>query len=235
MSKKDKKTDKETVSLADFSENPDNPQKVTEEAFLRLIGKLKRVPDGLNAHRIAYVTDDPRGARLVLSGNKRLRALRQIYGADGRVPAAWFQDITSMSLAERHEFVIDANVQEGVWDAEKLLAQYGNEELGVLVGEEELARILEELPCTEGEEVQTEATEDAELKELRLDQRMEAAKYVFFSFSGGRDSTRAIYLCARRFLETGIPLLCPVPMLCFSHIFTLDSLVTSNRKGLFLP
>lgn len=192
-----------SVRLSDFSENPDNPQKVTEEAFLRLVGKLKRVPEGLNAQRIAYVTDDPRGDRLVLSGNKRLRALREIYGSDGLVPASWFQDITSMSQAERQEFIIDANVQEGEWDAEKLLAQYGGEELGELVGEEALANILKELPQPEGAEEESVATEDAELKDLRLDQRMESAKYVFFSFSGGRDSTRAIYLCARRFLETG--------------------------------
>ncbi len=192
-----------TVKLSDFTENPDNPQRVSEEAFLRLVGKLKRVPDGLNAQRIAYVTDDPRGARLVLSGNKRLRALRQIYGAEGLVPASWFEDITGMSLAERHEFIIDANVQEGEWDAEKLLAQYGGQELGELVGEETLAKILKDLPKAEENAEEDSATEDAELKDLHLDQRMEAAKYVFFSFSGGRDSTRAVYLCAKRFIESG--------------------------------
>lgn len=34
-----------------------------------------------------------------------------------------------MSEAERHEFIIDANVSDGEWDLDRLLQQYGQDEL----------------------------------------------------------------------------------------------------------
>ena len=34
-----------------------------------------------------------------------------------------------MSPAERHEFIVTANVSDGSWDLDKLLAQYGTTEL----------------------------------------------------------------------------------------------------------
>lgn len=34
-----------------------------------------------------------------------------------------------MSEAERHEFIIDANVSDGEWDLDRLLEQYGQDEL----------------------------------------------------------------------------------------------------------
>lgn len=34
-----------------------------------------------------------------------------------------------MSEAERHEFIITANVSDGEWDLDKLIAQYGADEL----------------------------------------------------------------------------------------------------------
>ena len=74
------------MRLADFVENPDNPQTVTDRAFDRLVAKLERVPAGLTAKRIAYVTDHPAGKFVVLSGNKRLRALRRIHGDDFAAP-----------------------------------------------------------------------------------------------------------------------------------------------------
>lgn len=150
------------VRLADFVENPENPQTVTDDNFARLVGKLRRVPEGLTAMRIAYVTDDPRfpGVGMVLSGNKRLRALRQIYGDGGEVPAAWFQDVTGMSAAERHEFIIDANVNEGEWDLEKLLEQYGAAELEDF-GLEELLKDAGVGNTVKGGETDEDAVPDA--------------------------------------------------------------------------
>ncbi len=71
--------------------------------------------------------------------------------------------------------------------------------------EMDLGELGFEAPAAEADGVATDegAKQSAELDALALDERMQAAKFVFFAFSGGRDSTRAIYLCARRFLETG--------------------------------
>ena len=74
---------------------------------------MRENPIGLTADRIAYVTDHPAGKRVVLQGNKRLRALKLIYGETAEVPDDWFQDITLMSEDQRNEFVVDANVNDG--------------------------------------------------------------------------------------------------------------------------
>ena len=139
-------TGKTMVKLADFVENPDNPSTATEEEIARLAGKLKRVPLGLTAMRIAYVTDRTgaglAGKRVVISGNKRLRCLKAAFGDDGYVPAEWFADVTAMSEAERHEFIVSANVSDGSWDVNKLLAQYDRAELGELMGAEAVEELL---------------------------------------------------------------------------------------------
>ena len=117
------------LRLGVFREDPDNISEATEEEIQRLAGKLRRVPLGLTAMRIAYVTDAPGGGCMVVSGNKRLRCLKAAYGEDGEVPAEWFQDITAMSEAERHEFRLNANISDGHFNLDKLLAQYDREEL----------------------------------------------------------------------------------------------------------
>lgn len=132
-----------TVHLGVFREDPDNVSEATDEEIARLAGKLKRVPLGLTAMRIAYVTDASGGGCMVISGNKRLRVLKRAYGEDGEVPADWFQDVTAMSEAERHEFRLNANVSDGHWNLDKLLTQYGRDELSVAGLDDLLAELPE--------------------------------------------------------------------------------------------
>lgn len=118
-----------TMKLSNFREDPDNVSEATDAEIARLAAKLKRVPQGLKAMRIAYVTDAGGDGWMVVSGNKRLRCLKAAYGEDGEVPADWFQDITEMSEAERHEFRLNANINDGHFNIDKLLEQYSTEEL----------------------------------------------------------------------------------------------------------
>lgn len=131
------------MKLSELRENPNNPSKATDEQYNRLEGKLKRVPAGLKAHRIAYVTDDKDGGKMVISGNKRLRMLKKMYGEDAELPDEYFQDVTEMSEAERHEFIVTANVSDGEWDVDRLLEQYDGEELKDF-GLESIANIIPE-------------------------------------------------------------------------------------------
>lgn len=117
------------MKLNELRENPNNPSKCSEADLERLAGKLKRVPLGLTAMRIAYITDDPDGGKMVISGNKRLRVLKRAYGDDAELPDEYFQDVTAMSEAERHEFIVTANVSDGEWDLDRLMEQYGKDEL----------------------------------------------------------------------------------------------------------
>ncbi len=141
------------VRLSNFREDPDNVSEATDAEIARLAGKLKRVPLGLTAMRIAYVTDAPGGGCMVISGNKRLRVLKQAYGEDGEVPAEWFADVTAMSEAERHEFRLNANVSDGHFNLDKLLAQYSAEEVSA-AGLDEL---LADLPAADAADGQTDA------------------------------------------------------------------------------
>ena len=156
VSEKTTITEKTMVKLADFVENPDNPSTATDEEIARLAGKLKRVPLGLTAMRIAYVTDRAdaglAGKRVVISGNKRLRCLKAAFGEDGECPEEWFADVTAMSESERHEFIVSANVSDGSWDVDKLLAQYDKSELGELMGEESVEKLLESVESADAAE-----------------------------------------------------------------------------------
>lgn len=143
----------ETVNLSAFAENPDNPSTASDDAIARLMKKLRKVPDGLKASRIAYVTDyvTRKGVSMsqwfvVLSGNKRLRVLKEIYGESADVPADWFQDVTSMPPDARREFIVNMNVVEGEWIASLLMQQYSRDELKELMGKDELDSILADLP-----------------------------------------------------------------------------------------
>lgn len=130
------------MKLSELVENPDNPSVATDEEIKRLKGKLERVPKGLTAMRIAYVTDKIEGKKMVISGNKRLRVLKEQFGEDAELPDEYFQDVTSMSEAERHEFIVTANISDGHWDAKKLLEQYDTSELDALMSPDSLQDLL---------------------------------------------------------------------------------------------
>lgn len=133
------------MRLNELRENPNNPSKCSEADLERLAGKLKRVPLGLTAMRIAYVTDDPGGGKMVISGNKRLRVLKRAFGEDAELPDDYFQDVTAMSEAERHEFIVTANVSDGEWDLDKLMEQYDKLELSDLMSDAELQTIMDKI------------------------------------------------------------------------------------------
>jgi site-specific DNA-methyltransferase (adenine-specific) len=153
-----------TVKLATFIENPDNPYKATEADLARLKGKLERVPKGLRCMRLGYVTDHVardgtsyKGQRVVISGNKRLRELKIIYGDAASVPAEWFCDCTDMTPEERREFIVSANTVDGIPDAEKLLEQYDRDELAKLMGDKALEEILKAADKDEPKDGKTDA------------------------------------------------------------------------------
>jgi hypothetical protein len=140
----------ETLKLSLFAENPDNPQTVTDEAFADLVASVRRDPETLAANKIAYCTDyvSPisgesfTGRRIVMAGNKRLRALKKIYGEDGEVPADWFFDLTPLGVEARRRWLVRSNVQTGEWEAELLMKLYSKDELSSLMSPDALADIF---------------------------------------------------------------------------------------------
>lgn len=165
----------QTVNLSLFAENPDNPSVASDDAIARLMKKLRKVPDGLKASRIAYVTDyvtragvDMSQWLVALSGNKRLRILKEIYGENAEVPADWFQDVTSLTPAQRREFIVAMNVSDGEWVAEKLTQLYSKDELKELMGKDELDAILSMIPRPQNLEENQELAADDFAGEMTL-------------------------------------------------------------------
>lgn len=156
------------LPLSGFIENPDNPSAASDEEFARLVEKIRRNPDGLKANRIAYTTDDPRfpGMRLVISGNKRLRALKRIYGDDQAIPAEWTADITSMTTEQRRVFLVAANVVEGEWDAALMRELYTAEELAPLMGDDALDSLM--AAVSPDGQAKPDHSHDAETVELAI-------------------------------------------------------------------
>ena len=158
------------MRLSDLVENPDNPSEITDEAFEKVVRLVRENPIGLKADRIAYVTDHAAGKYVVLSGNKRLRALKLIHGESAEVPDEWFQDITAMSEEQRDEFVVDANVNDGKFVTDKLLAMYDRERLAEWVSADRLGDLIAVVESTPDVPAPTdgEAAEAARLVELKI-------------------------------------------------------------------
>ncbi len=173
-----------TTKLALYREDPDNVSTATDAEIARLAGKVRRNPRGLAAMRIAYVTDAPGGGRMVNTGNKRLRVLKQI-AADGGlavdgawlispagdVPAEWFCDITFMTPEQRREFRLNTNICDGSFDAEKLLAQYTRDDLAALMSAEaidELLKGMAEDPDKYGDSFQLADGDKSEFGEMNF-------------------------------------------------------------------
>ena len=156
--------------LSSFVENPDNPSEATNAAFARLIEKLRRIPEALAANRLAYVTDDPRfpGKRMVLSGNKRLRALKLIYGDESSIPIEWTENITSMTTEQRRIYLIAANVVEGEWDVALMRELYSEAELAPLIGEEALDSLMAVVDGSAADASASGGSHDDEMVELAI-------------------------------------------------------------------
>jgi len=163
-----------TVHLDAFIENPDNPQTVTDADFEKLIKSLRDMPQTLAANKIAFTTDyvaldgtDYTGQRVVIAGNKRLRALKQIaatggleigyISAEGFVPDEWFFDLTPLGPEARNRWLVKSNVMSGEWDAKKLLELFDQEELAELVSDDTLDKLLADLSDDTPAEGKTDA------------------------------------------------------------------------------
>lgn len=117
-----------TVRLSGFRENPDNPQRIGEAEWNKLLGSI-RDHEGLLAYRqILHLGDGT-----VVCGNKRLRALKQLHGEDGEVPGSYFVNLDGLPEEERKALMLRDNVQSGEWDVDLLLSQFGQEELAAVL------------------------------------------------------------------------------------------------------
>ena len=185
-----------TIKLKSLYANPDNPQKYTPDDIAALVRSIRKSPHTLAAGKIAYCTDytaangaSYAGRRVVIAGNKRLEALKQIaadgglrdpadadawlVSPQGEVPAAWFFDLTPLGPEARNHWLLESNIGRGEWDAEKLLAQFSREELADHFDAATLDEILGAAETDEAKDGKTDADAIPEAPEMPVSKRGE--------------------------------------------------------------
>lgn len=111
------------VPLSKLKGNPDNPRILRDEKFLKLKKSITDFPDMLNYRAIVAVSEDD-GTFMVLGGNMRLKALKELKIKEAPVMLAdhWTQE-------QRREFAIKDNVGFGEWDWDQLANEWNAEDL----------------------------------------------------------------------------------------------------------
>lgn len=184
------------VDIEALVPNPRNPNKHPERQ-IELLGKIIKAQGWRNPIVVS------KRSGFVVKGHGRLQAA-QLIGCS-QVPVD-YQEYAS-EAAEWADMIADNRIAE--------LAVADDKELHSLLSELEASgeidldltgfsgNALADLLAEPEIITEEEEAEKVKLKNLELSERMEKAKYVFWSFSGGRDSTRALIATWQAFKDTG--------------------------------
>jgi len=107
----------ELKKIAELQGNPTNPRMIKSQRFSKLVKSIKDFPEMLKLRPI--VVDEN---NMVLGGNMRLRACRQIGLTEVPVVVA-----TDLTPEKKSEFIIKDNNSFGDWDIDVLANQYEKE------------------------------------------------------------------------------------------------------------
>ena len=109
------------MKVGDVLKLKGNPRKITQEEMECLKESLISIPEYMEAHPI--VLSDRTGEWVVIDGNQRLEAARQLGWKE--VPTA---KMSGLSEEKEREIIIRANVNNGEWDMD-LLQEWDKEQL----------------------------------------------------------------------------------------------------------
>ena len=92
------------VKITDIKTNPNNPRIIKDEKYNKLLKSIQEFPDMLNKRPIVGFTDKD-GKYIVLGGNMRLKALKELKYKEVPIIVAdeWAEE-------QKHEFLIKDNV-----------------------------------------------------------------------------------------------------------------------------
>jgi DNA modification methylase len=111
------------VKITDIKTNPNNPRIIKDEKYNKLLKSIQEFPDMLNKRPIVGFTDKD-GKYVVLGGNMRLKALKELKYKEVPIIVAdeWTEE-------QKHEFLIKDNVGFGEWDWDMLANEWDTEKL----------------------------------------------------------------------------------------------------------
>ena len=111
------------VNINEVKPNPKNPRIIKDEKFKKLVKSIQEFPDMLNKRPLITFTDKD-GKYVVLGGNMRLKALKELNYKE--VPIILADEWTEEQKAE---FLIKDNVGFGEWDWDNLANEWDAEKL----------------------------------------------------------------------------------------------------------
>ena len=107
-----------TVPIKKIKPNPRNPRTISRDKYAKLKTSLQAFPDMLNKRPLIVVSDHD-GTYMVLGGNMRLKAAKELGFTE--LPVILADDWTPEQCAE---FLIKDNVSYGEWDHEQLANEW---------------------------------------------------------------------------------------------------------------
>lgn len=111
------------VKISEVKPNPKNPRVIRDEKFQKLVNSIQEFPDMLNKRPLIVFTDTD-GKYIVLGGNMRLKALKELKYKEIPVIIA-----DEWSDEQKNEFLIKDNVGFGEWDWDILANEWDAEKL----------------------------------------------------------------------------------------------------------
>jgi DNA modification methylase len=111
------------VKISKVKPNPKNPRILKDDKFKKLVKSIQEFPDMLNKRPLIVFTDTD-GKYIVLGGNQRLRALKELKHETVPIIVAdeWTEE-------QKNEFLIKDNVGFGEWDWDSLANEWDAEKL----------------------------------------------------------------------------------------------------------
>ena len=111
------------MKLSEIKANPNNPRVIKDEKFDKLVKSIREFPKMMELRPMVINSDN-----IVLGGNVRLKALRQLGYKE--VPDSWVKSADELTEEEQRRFIIADNVGFGEHDWEMLANEWDVEELG---------------------------------------------------------------------------------------------------------
>ncbi len=110
------------ITLSEIHQNKDNPRIIKDDKFKKLVQSIKDFPKMMELRPI--IVDEN---SIVLGGNMRLQAIKEAGYTE--VPDTWIKRDSSLTDAQKQEFIIKDNVGFGEWNWETLANEWDQEDL----------------------------------------------------------------------------------------------------------
>lgn len=194
------------MKLKDIKANPNNPRVIRDEKFEKLKNSIKEFPKMMKLRPMVI-----NGDNIVLGGNMRLRALKDLGYKE--VPDEWVKRADELTEDEQRRFIIADNVGFGEHDWEMLANEWDVQELSdwgldIIGFDENVDEFGEDFTLPDGDKAPfqqmtfTLADEQAEQIKNAIADIKQTDEYKYAETMGNENSNgNALYLIIMQWAE----------------------------------